>query len=255
MLDHLSSSQINLYLQCSLKYKFQYIDTLPKPFRPSGLAFGSVIHSALSWFHKERMNGNGVTLERFYRIFDADWYSLKVDTDIRYKYGEADMKLVVMAKEMLGLYFHNPIKEVKGTEVPFVIPLINPSNGKNLGIDLEGIIDLIEADETIVEFKTSSQTINQKDINDHLQLTAYSYAYEMLYRKPPKLLKVINFVKTKKPKMITMETKRGKTDYQRFFNLASQILKGIESQIFFPRTSFMCKDCEYERHCKAWNGT
>jgi putative RecB family exonuclease len=254
-MDHLSSSQINLYLQCSLKYKFQYIDGIPKPFKPSGLALGSAIHSTLSWFHKERMNGNQVSLKRLYKIFEADWYSQKVDTEIKYKTGEAEIKLIIMAKEMLGLYFQQSPKEVKGTEVPFVIPLIDPSNGKSLGINLEGFIDLIEKDDTIVEFKTSTQTINPGDIGDYLQLTAYSYAYEILYQKPPKLLKVVNFVKTKKPKMVVLETKRTKADYQRLFYLASQVLKGIKHQIFFPRPSFWCKDCEYEKYCKNWGGS
>ncbi|MCP4370412.1 MAG: PD-(D/E)XK nuclease family protein [Deltaproteobacteria bacterium] len=253
-MEYLSNSQIYLYLQCSLKYKFQYIDRLPKPFKSSGLAFGSAFHSAISWFHKEKMNGNGVTLERLYRIFNADWYSQKLDTDIRYKSGEADMNLVVLAKEILGIYFQKPIKEVKGSEVHFTVPLINPSTGEELGINIEGFFDLIEKDDTIVEFKTSKQTMNQGDADDLLQLTTYGYAYQMLYRKPPKDLKVIDFVKTKKPKMIVLKTKRHKSDYQRFFYLAGKVLKGIQSQIFFPRQSFLCKDCEYEGPCKDWEG-
>lgn len=253
MIEHLSSSQMNLYLQCSLKYKFQYIDGIPKPFKSSGLAFGSAIHSALSWFHKARMNGREVSLEDFYRIFDADWYSQNVDTDIRYKNGEEKMKLVVMAKDLLALYFHHPYKETKGAEVPFTVPLINPSNSERFAVDLEGFIDLIEEDDTIVEFKTSNQTLDQKAIDDHLQLTVYSYAYEMLYQKAPKLIKVVDFVKTKKPKMIVLKTRRNKNDYQRLFHLASQVLKGILSQIFYPRPSFWCKDCEYGKHCKAWD--
>ena len=48
-IEHLSKSQISLYMDCSLKYKFQYIDNLPKPFKPAGLAFGTSIHSALEW--------------------------------------------------------------------------------------------------------------------------------------------------------------------------------------------------------------
>jgi putative RecB family exonuclease len=82
----------------------------------------------------------------------------------------------------------------------------------------------------------------------------YSYAYEILYQKPPKLLKVVNFVKTKKPKIVVLETKRTKADYQRLFYLANQVLKGIKHQIFFPRPSFWCKDCEYEKYCKNWGG-
>jgi len=78
--------------------------------------------------------------------------------------------------------------------------LVNPSNGDRLGLNLEGFIDLIEKDDTIVEFKTSNQTFTQKNVDDNLQLTAYSYAFEIIYQKPPKHLRVINFVKNKKAK-------------------------------------------------------
>jgi hypothetical protein len=254
-MSHLSNSQINLYSQCSLKYKFQYVDGIPKSFKPSGLALGSAVHSALSWLNKERMNGNSITLERFYRIFDADWYSLKAENEIRYKAGEGEMKLTVLAKELLGLYFEEPYKAVKGTEIPFVVPIINPQTGQRLPIELEGIIDLIEEDDTITEFKTSAQMMDQKEVEGHLQLTVYSYAYEMLAHRPPKLLRVVDFVKTKKPKMITLETKRCKADYQRFYFLAGQVLKGVQNRVFFPRTGFWCKDCEYGEYCRDWRGT
>ncbi len=111
------------------------------------------------------------------------------------------MKLLVMAKELLGQYVSQPIKEIMGTEIPFTIPLVNPVTGEVLGINLEGYIDLVEKDETIVEFKTTNQSMDQKDADDHIQLTAYSYAYEMLHQRPPKCLKIVNFVKTKKPKI------------------------------------------------------
>ena len=254
MLSHLSNSQISLYSQCSLKYKFQYIDEIPRPFKPSGLALGSAVHSALSWLNKERMNGNNVSLEKLYRIFDADWYSQKVDTEIRFKDGENEMKLAVLGKELLGLYFPKPYKPVKAVEIPFVVPLSNPRTGQQLGIDLEGVIDLIEEDDTIIEFKTSAQTIDPRNVDNNLQLTIYSYAFETLTQRPPRLLKVVNFVKTRKPKMIVLETKRKKADYERLFFLASQVLKGIQQGIFFPRTGFWCKDCEYAENCRKWKG-
>lgn len=253
MIGHLSSSQMNLYLQCSLKYKFRYIDKIPVPFKPSGLAFGSAIHSTLSWFHKERKKGNEVTLEDFLRLFDVDWYSQRADAEIRYKSGENEGRLTVIAKEILALYYHQEHNGVADSEIPFVVPLVNPSNGDRLGLNLEGFIDLIEKDDTIVEFKISNQTITQKNVDDNLQLTAYSYAFEIIYQKPPKHLRVVNFVKTKKPKMIVLKTGRDKNDYQRLFCLSGQVLKGIQSQIFYPRPSFWCKDCEYGEHCRAWS--
>jgi putative RecB family exonuclease len=257
-MDHLSSSQINLYLLCSLKYKFQYVDKLPKPFKSSGLVFGSAFHSTLSWYFKKKLkdngNGNGIPLENIYRILDADWYAQTVDQEIRYKEGETEMKLLVMAKELLGLYVSQPFKEIMGTEIPFTIPLVNPATGEALGINLEGYIDLVEKDETIVEFKTTNKAMDQGDADDHIQLTAYSYAYEMIHQRPPKNLKIVNFVKTKKPKINPFETQRKQSDYQRFYYLAGQVLKGILNKIFFPKASFICKDCEYGEPCRAWQG-
>jgi putative RecB family exonuclease len=254
-MEYLSNSQISLYSQCSLKYKFQYVDLLPKPFKPSGLAFGSAIHSALSWLHRESMTNGGVPLETLYKIFDADWYSQRTETEIRYKNGEDEMKFAVMAKEMLAMYCQLPPKKAKGTEVSFSVPLIEPGNGKHPLIDIEGVIDLIEEGDVITEFKTSAQMMDSKDADESLQLTIYSYAFEKLYQKPPKALKIVDFVKSKKPKLITLETRRDESSYHRLYAITSQVLKGINQKVYFPKTSFWCKDCEYAEQCQTWPGS
>ena len=102
-MDHLSKSQISLYMECSLKYRFQYVDELPRPFKSSGLAFGSCIHSTIEWLHKQKMRGNSISLERLYKILKADWPSLKADTTIFYKDGETEDLLLLKAKEILNI--------------------------------------------------------------------------------------------------------------------------------------------------------
>lgn len=254
MIDHLSASQINLYLQCSLKYRYQYIDLIPRPFKSSGLAFGSVMHSALEWLHKEKLKGNGVTLDRLYKIFESDWFSLKVESEIFYKDGEDEMKLLVMGKELLGLYFDSPVNGVMGAEVPFHLPLKNITTGEELGVRFEGIIDLIEADDVIVEFKTSGRSIDPQSLDDYIQLTAYAYAYRLLFGKEPSKIKIFNFIKARTPRMAILETTREKKDYERLYYLAQKVLEGIMAGYFFPRTSYLCKDCEYSGLCKKWKG-
>ena len=251
-MDHLSSSQMNLYFQCSLKYKFQYIDGLPKPFKASGLVFGGAIHSAIAWFHKKQLAGRNVPLEKLYAIFSADWYDQRLESDIRYREGETETGQILLGKEILSLYYHQPRKQVKGTEIPFTVPLVSPGNGDHLGINLEGYIDLLEENDGIVEFKTSIKTMDLKDLN--LQLTAYSYAYEMLFQKRPKSLRVVNFLKLKKPKMLSLEVKPACIDHHRFFHLAKEALKGIRSGVFFPRQSWWCNGCEYAGPCRVWGG-
>jgi putative RecB family exonuclease len=118
MIDHLSASQLNLYLQCSLKYKFQYVDKLPKPFKSSGLVFGSCVHSAMAWLHKQRIAKKAVDLEQVQRIFLADWYANRVEADIRYKQGENETNLQMMGRELLSQYFHMPMSICNSLPTP-----------------------------------------------------------------------------------------------------------------------------------------
>jgi putative RecB family exonuclease len=253
-IEHLSKSQITLYLDCSLKYKYQYIDNLPKPFKPAGLAFGGSIHAVLEWLHKERLKGKPVTLEKLSKILEADWYSQKVDTRIEYKNGESWEMLLLKGKEILNLYFQEPIKKVIAAEYPFEVPLINQETGERLDIPIQGVIDVLEEGDTIGEFKTAAKAIDIQSLINNLQLTIYAYAYQMLFKKEAKSLKIINFIKNKNPKIETLETTRGQKDFSRLFYLAREVLTGIRSNIFFPRYSFYCNDCEYAVNCRDWQG-
>src|SRR5258706_5266637 len=48
-----SISQVNCYLACPLKYRFQYVDKIPRPWRVAAMALRSSVHAAVELFHKE----------------------------------------------------------------------------------------------------------------------------------------------------------------------------------------------------------
>lgn len=253
-MDHLSVSQINTYLACSLKYRFQYIDRLPKPFKSSALAFGSAIHSAIEWLCKERINGKEVALEEVLKIFEADWSAQIADTEIRYKEGEASEELRRKAREILTLYYTDGPKAIREAELPFEVPLVNLETGEVLPVPLKGFMDLVEEGDTIVELKTSANAYNGNALDLQLQLTAYHYAYQILFHREPKAIKLINFTKAKKPRMEILETDRSSKDHARLFYIAKEILNAIKAGVFVPNPSFRCKDCEYFDVCQGWQG-
>src|SRR5215467_2231944 len=82
--EAISVSQINLYRTCSLKYRFQYIDQLPRLVRAAGLVFGSAVHKALEWLHKARKPGPQPRFEDLLRVFEADWHAQCLDGEIRF---------------------------------------------------------------------------------------------------------------------------------------------------------------------------
>lgn len=251
--DSISVSQINLYLTCSLKYQFQYIDRLPRLAKSTNLALGSAVHAALEWLHKERKRGRKPALEEILRVFEADW---RAQEGIALDGEEPEDKLLLKGKELLSLYYHGADLKVRDAELAFTLPLVHPKTGEVLPVPLKGVMDLVEEDGSISEFKTAKKAMPLEGVADHLQLTAYDYAYRMLFREPPTELRLIQLVKTKQPKIEKFLTGRNEEDTERFFGIAKQVRRGIEAGIFVPnRGCWLCSDCEYQPDCFEWRGT
>ena len=248
MKDHISVSQIYLYMACPLKYKFSYIDELPKLFKSSGLAFGGAIHSAVEWFNIQRLEGINVKGSQLLEIFEADWQAANTD-EVRYRSGETKDSLQGMGFSLLQIYHAsaNSTKILK-VEQPFELTLVEPETKEHLALPLNGRFDLIEQGPVIVDLKTAGRKHTQSDADMNLQLTGYSYVYYMKTGKIPDL-RLDVLLKYKSPRMEKVSTTRTVMDFRRFFLLAKQVLKGIKAGVFYPNPSWMCGDCEFKNMC------
>src|SRR5258705_13197594 len=75
----ISVSQVNAYLGCPLKYRFQYVDKIPRPWRVAAMAFGSSVHAAVEGFHKERLPHPTPEIDAVPKVFDAGLYAQKTE--------------------------------------------------------------------------------------------------------------------------------------------------------------------------------
>src|SRR6266571_7142834 len=109
----ISVSQVNAYLACPLKYRFQYIDKIPRPWRVAAMAFGSSVHAAVEWFHRERLAGRTPELETILEVFDADWYAQNTEPLV-FSEKESKDSLAEKGGAMLQLYVEsaNGVKPV-----------------------------------------------------------------------------------------------------------------------------------------------
>jgi RecB family exonuclease len=251
--EALSVSQINLYRTCSLKYRFQYVDQLPKLVRPAGLVFGSAVHKALEWLHKTRKAGGSPTVEQLLRVFEADWYAQTLEQPLL---GSDDPpeRLLRTGTQLLATFVRRPAAPVVDVELPFQVPLIHPETGETLPVPLVGVIDLVQAPDTVVEFKTALRRWSPAELPDNLQLTAYAYAFHVLHGRPPADLRLITLLRTRTPWIDEQRTERSTADYARLFHLSRAVLRGIEAGVFFPnRGCWLCRDCEFIQDCREWS--
>ncbi len=251
--DHVSASQINVYLMCPLKYRFAYVDQLPRPFKSVDLALGTAFHAAVEWWHKHRKNGCSPDADDVSRILAADLLAQAEET-LRFKAGKSLKDAISLGKQLVTTYVKEYCgKTVHDTEVSFRVPLVDLDTGEELELPLVGYFDLLEEDDTVVETKTAARAYDQLKILNHLQLTAYGYAYRILHEREANLrLDVVT--KTKQPRMQSVEVLRDKSDMVRFFHLVKSVTGAIHNRCFHPSHGWQCSGCEFTEPCRKWRG-
>lgn len=248
-----SLSQVNAYLACPLKYRFQYVDRIPKPWRASALAFGTSVHAAVEWLQKERLTGQTPVLTETLKVFEADWYAQNLEPLV-FPGAESKDSLAEKGRAMLQLYVEslNGVRPV-AVEQPFELDLADPETGELLDIRLRGIVDLVEEGETLVDLKTAARTLEQGGLERHLQLSTYALAYFLVHDRIPRLRLDI-LLKTAKPRLERHETSRTVEDLGWTARLIHRVALAIQTEHFYPNPSWRCSECEYFAHCQRWRG-
>jgi putative RecB family exonuclease len=253
-MEVLSVSRVQTYLLCPLKYRFQYVDKVPRPWRAAALAFGTSIHAAIEWFHRELAAGRTVTADAVRQVFDADWYAQNVEPLV---FSRNDTKTSLGEKgcEMLERYVEaRRSLAPRRTEERFEVPLVDPKTGEDLGFMLHGIIDLMEEDGTVVDIKTATRAPDLGGVGRHLQLSTYGLAVFLQSCTIPNL-RLDVLTKTKVPRLERFETTRTLDELAWTAQLLGSVGQAIVTRHFFPSPSWLCGECEYFAHCQTWRGT
>lgn len=249
----ISVSRVLCYLGCPLQYRFRYVDHIPAPWRPAALAFGTSIHAAVEWFHRERLDGRQPSPEEVVRIFAADWFAQNLDS-IVYPDDETQETLRQKAEALLGLYVELVGDRLPAAvEAPFEVDLQDPETGEQFDIRIRGIIDLVDSDDTVVDLKTAARSLDAGSLSRHLQLSVYALARLLLTGRIP-ALRLDSLLKTKLPRLAQQPTVRSPENLAWTVRLIVGVVRAIDGRMFYPNPSWRCTECEYFAHCQVWRG-
>lgn len=260
MRSYLSYSQLSLYLECPLKYRFRYVDELKAEGVSSALAFGRVIHEALAYFYRQIMDEEPFSLIGFLDVFAEKWEDACEGKDVVFKEGEDFDSLLALGKDLLRLFARErmPTLRVIAVEVPFEFKLENPETKEAFPVPLKGVIDLIEEDETgtlwVVDHKTAGRAFSDHDLDADLQLMIYAAAVEQLdmVEGRKKRYRFDVLTKTKKPKFLQYRLYKDNLDRRKLYRLVTEMWKAIEAEAFYPRYSTHYAGCAWEEECREW---
>ncbi len=262
---HISFSQIFNYLNCSLKYKFQYVENRRFERISSNLFLGSALHTCIERYYRSIKDKGTVDSLKYLEELLEDCISLEIDHSdipIIYKREAPDRQGVIdMGKSLLKTFHENV--DLNGHEIVDVeLPLsstLHTTEGESTDIKLIGIIDLLLMDDAgellVVDNKTAAKSKNQQDVDDDLQFSAYAYlcaSNRLTFPTSPIKCRLDVLKKTKTTVLEHYHTLRTADHRKRFAKIANAVLQGIESKVFIPCKSWLCSDCGFIDICAAW---
>ena len=254
-LDYLSYSRINTFLTCPLRFRYRYVDRLEPEHTASALVFGTAIHASIAEHYRARMDGQPEpTLDDLMAVYDRAWREATVNSaPVQYKDGEDAESLRDLASRMLDRFRGDASGgRVVRVEVPFRVPLAD-------GLDLVGVVDLVEMDDDgqmiLVDHKTSARKYTDSQAQDALQMGIYALAYEALTGQQEHLVRYDVLLKSKNGEggVQRLYGVKGSGDTDRTRRIALEVAEAVQTGVYYPNPGWQCAGCEFRSTCDRWH--
>jgi putative RecB family exonuclease len=246
-LERLSASRLKCWQQCRRRFALRYVHGLEKPVSPA-LFLGRFLHRMVQLWNLQRWREGKVSEDDLLNHFVAEWQAMAGADTPTWKDGEENGERA-RALALLACW----VKEAP-------IPVDERPQGVEVRLEMEsashppliGILDLVRADGTVTDFKTSARTTSPDQLA--LQHRVQMLCYAMLYRESTWEVEagfeIIELVKTKEPKVVvTRFPAVGERDLAELDEMIASYLEGVRNRDFVPSYGPHCSWCEYRREC------
>lgn len=253
---HLSASQLETYWRCPQQYYRRYICG---EIIPPGIAMltGTGYHRGIEANMRQKIETHrdlpakeiaDIAVAAF-ETAAAGGYTLTPDESPA-AIGEAKDDVATMA------VFHatEQAPDYQPIQVEAAKRLVLP----NASRDLVGIIDLVDNQGRIVDFKSANRRKSQQEADASTQLSVYAAAYHVETGELPAEVRLDVVVKNKSPVRQVLVSSRTERDFEVLCNRINVTLDAIEKGAFPPCSpdSYVCsrRFCGYSFNCPYFSG-
>jgi CRISPR/Cas system-associated exonuclease Cas4 (RecB family) len=237
----LSPSQVNTYLTCPAKWYFRYLVGQSEP-ATGALALGKAFHATLAAnFRQKMVSGRDMQPTEVRDAFAEEWKLSSADVELRED--EDASELAATGEALATAYINEAACAVQPRAVEQAVA------GEIAGIKVRGIVDVLDVNGCVVDFKTASKRPNGITADHGLQLTTYV----MITPGATGICRLDTVTKTKIVQVIQQTYEVG-VDERRFAEtLYPMIQDSIRDGLYPPhRSNPLCsrRHCGYWRHCE-----
>jgi putative RecB family exonuclease len=253
-LEYISASRLKSFLTCRLRFYFEKVLAIPKPLGPS-LHFGRAVHAGLQHYNKARWRGGDTSETAVISAYQQAFDTPEKNQPVAFDTAEEKAELRAKGEPLLRAFLNT--KQIAPEKKPMGVELSLRAELPSLALPLLGVIDLVEADLTAVDYKTVASTpdLPLEAWLHEIQLTAYGLLIEEATGEAPSGSELVFLVKTKTPKVISHRLPApSQVQRDRFARLVETYATGVANENYFPSPGMHCGWCEHRAECSAWKG-
>lgn len=243
ILDHVSHSQINMFLRCPRQWLYRYVEGLKIP--PSGpLIEGGCYHKALEANYKQKITSRAdIPVSSCLDAFSDAWDTRLAEEEF---IDWEDKDPGDLKDEGISL-----VREYQHSTAPSIQPIKVEDTyvSEVAGVKFVCIIDLEDILHVVIDHKTSKRVYLQNDVDRDLQASAAAF---VLGR--PIIFYNHVAVKAKVPSIQLIKTYRMQADIDWYVEMVAQIVVQMSSGVAPPRpTGWWCSPrfCGYYERCRG----
>lgn len=233
--ESLSPTQVKTLLSCPAKWYFKYVLGL-KEVADGALALGRAVHRAAEYALRWRLAKREPKLEEVRETFVEAFRNELREAELREDEDAAELEAT--GEALTELWF----KEAAPRIQPQLVEA--PASGVINGVPVNGRVDLVEKDGTIVDLKTVGRSPSEVDADHVFQVATYT----LLLGTNGKA-RVDHLVKNKTPKLVSLEYQVSQEDL-RFVQTMYPLARDVMASGLYPpnRASRTCS----RRYCSFW---
>ncbi len=244
---YISYSQIRLYQLCPKKYYYTYIEDRKAPINDK-IFLGVVFHSVVEHYLNEQINGRTLEKEELVEYFKEQFENLQADEKITWDATENETRRRGKA------FVHHFLRDIAQELQPLMVEKEMEAHLPELDVTLKGVIDLVETDFSITDFKTTTAKWSKTRVKEsYLQMQIYRYLFEKNFGDVVTHLR-FRIVYSKSAKAIKdqkISVQATDLDSSRMFDIIKYVVENIRNEVFYKNESYHCGFCDFKDICRT----
>lgn len=244
--EYISYSQIRLYQTCPKKYYYTYIEEIKTPINDK-IFLGVVFHSIAEYYLNEKILGKEPVQKNLLNRFKEQFQESQKEQEIKWA-----TPINETQKRGIAFILHF-LKEIIPELNPLMVEKVLIVDLPDLDVKLKGVIDLVETDFSITDFKTTTSKWSKSRIRDsYMQMQIYRYLFEKSFGDVVSHLR-FRIIYSKNDMNIRdqkVSVKASDLDSGKMFDIIKYVVENIRNGVFYKNESYTCGYCEFKDLCQ-----